>query len=146
MFCPECRAEYRSGFVHCPDCDTDLVQELSECKNAPKLKRNWPSPFPTTNRIYTEGRATVRWWKLYKQETGHLALVFHRGPFHELGCDLVWRGLPRLVDWRTPFVTMAIPENLCAGSDTVRHSRELDQKSGEAKPFTKAKAARKTVR
>jgi hypothetical protein len=28
MFCPECRAEYRSGFTHCTDCDVDLVAEL----------------------------------------------------------------------------------------------------------------------
>jgi hypothetical protein len=28
MFCPECRAEYRSGFTHCSDCDVDLVAEL----------------------------------------------------------------------------------------------------------------------
>ena len=28
MFCPECRAEYRSGFTHCTDCDADLVAEL----------------------------------------------------------------------------------------------------------------------
>lgn len=28
MFCPVCRAEYRSGFTHCTDCDVDLVAEL----------------------------------------------------------------------------------------------------------------------
>lgn len=27
MFCPVCRAEYRSGFTHCTDCDADLVGE-----------------------------------------------------------------------------------------------------------------------
>ncbi len=26
-FCPECRAEYRKGFDHCPRCDVDLVSE-----------------------------------------------------------------------------------------------------------------------
>jgi hypothetical protein len=26
--CRECRAEYRSGFTRCADCDVDLVQEL----------------------------------------------------------------------------------------------------------------------
>jgi hypothetical protein len=25
--CPECRAEYRKGFDHCPTCDVDLVDE-----------------------------------------------------------------------------------------------------------------------
>jgi len=28
MFCPECRAEYRSEFTHCSDCDVDLVADL----------------------------------------------------------------------------------------------------------------------
>ena len=28
MFCPTCRAEYRSGVTRCPDCDVNLVEEL----------------------------------------------------------------------------------------------------------------------
>jgi hypothetical protein len=28
MFCPQCRAEYRSGFARCADCDVELVEEL----------------------------------------------------------------------------------------------------------------------
>ena len=28
MFCPECKASYRPGFSHCPDCDVDLVDSL----------------------------------------------------------------------------------------------------------------------
>ena len=28
MFCPQCKAEYRPGFVHCSDCDVDLVRDL----------------------------------------------------------------------------------------------------------------------
>ena len=28
MFYPECKAEYRLGFTHCPDCDVDLVEAL----------------------------------------------------------------------------------------------------------------------
>jgi len=28
MFCPECRAEYRSGFTRCSDCDVPLVSTL----------------------------------------------------------------------------------------------------------------------
>ncbi len=27
MFCPKCGAEYRPGFDHCTDCDTDLVRD-----------------------------------------------------------------------------------------------------------------------
>jgi hypothetical protein len=30
MFCPQCNAEYRSGFTHCSDCDADLVENLPE--------------------------------------------------------------------------------------------------------------------
>ena len=29
MYCPSCRSEYRPGFVRCPDCNVDLVEELS---------------------------------------------------------------------------------------------------------------------
>ena len=28
MFCPQCRAEYREGFVKCSDCDIPLVDQL----------------------------------------------------------------------------------------------------------------------
>ena len=28
MFCPQCRSEYRPGFIRCNDCDADLVWEL----------------------------------------------------------------------------------------------------------------------
>lgn len=35
MFCPKCRAEYRPGFTHCPDCDAELVEELTHsCTNS----------------------------------------------------------------------------------------------------------------
>lgn len=30
MFCPQCKAEYRFGFTHCPDCDVDLVENFPE--------------------------------------------------------------------------------------------------------------------
>ena len=30
MFCPQCRVEYRHGFVHCTDCDVDLVDALPD--------------------------------------------------------------------------------------------------------------------
>ncbi len=32
MFCPVCKAEYRTGFTHCSDCDVDLVERLSPDK------------------------------------------------------------------------------------------------------------------
>jgi hypothetical protein len=36
MFCPECKAEYRQGFIRCSDCDVDLVYELAgEAPGAP---------------------------------------------------------------------------------------------------------------
>ena len=30
MFCPECKAEYRSGFTRCADCNVELVADLPE--------------------------------------------------------------------------------------------------------------------
>jgi hypothetical protein len=43
MFCPECKAEYRSGFTRCVDCDVDLVQELSEelTQSREQLRKVW---------------------------------------------------------------------------------------------------------
>jgi hypothetical protein len=43
MFCPECKAEYRSGFSHCVDCDVDLVQELTEelTQGREQLRKVW---------------------------------------------------------------------------------------------------------
>ena len=29
MLCPQCKAEYRTGFTRCSDCDVDLVEEPS---------------------------------------------------------------------------------------------------------------------
>ncbi len=38
MFCPQCRAEYRAGFLVCPDCQRSLVAELpSQPKPQPDL-------------------------------------------------------------------------------------------------------------
>jgi len=34
MFCPECKAAYRPGFTRCPDCDVDLVADLSETSDS----------------------------------------------------------------------------------------------------------------
>jgi hypothetical protein len=28
MFCPQCKAEYRTGFTRCSDCDVNLVSSL----------------------------------------------------------------------------------------------------------------------
>ena len=30
MFCPQCKVEYRQGFVECSDCQVPLVPELSQ--------------------------------------------------------------------------------------------------------------------
>jgi len=30
MFCPQCKAEYRPGFVRCADCDVELVDYLPQ--------------------------------------------------------------------------------------------------------------------
>jgi Putative prokaryotic signal transducing protein len=34
MFCPQCKAEYRVGFVRCSDCHIDLVEHLPAEKPA----------------------------------------------------------------------------------------------------------------
>jgi hypothetical protein len=40
MFCPQCQAEYRQGFMRCADCDVNLVDEL------PKTALVAPEPPP----------------------------------------------------------------------------------------------------
>ena len=35
MFCPRCRAEYRTGFVRCNDCDVELVDQLAQDTGEP---------------------------------------------------------------------------------------------------------------
>jgi len=40
MFCPKCKAEYRSGFTVCADCDVPLVDKLpEERKEKTRLKQ-----------------------------------------------------------------------------------------------------------
>jgi hypothetical protein len=34
MFCPECKAEYRAGFIRCADCGLDLVEQLDTRRSA----------------------------------------------------------------------------------------------------------------
>jgi len=36
MFCPQCKAEYRPGFVRCRDCDVELVDFLPPEVDEPK--------------------------------------------------------------------------------------------------------------
>jgi hypothetical protein len=33
MFCPQCKAEYRPGFIRCSDCDVELVDRLPDEAN-----------------------------------------------------------------------------------------------------------------
>ena len=48
MFCPQCKAEYRPGFVRCSDCHADLVDHLpvEERPGAAKAGRSFEAdPF-----------------------------------------------------------------------------------------------------
>ena len=38
MFCPRCKAEYRSGFVKCSECDIALVDKLPENRRSEKAR------------------------------------------------------------------------------------------------------------
>ncbi|HUJ30921.1 MAG TPA: hypothetical protein VLY23_06540 [Candidatus Acidoferrum sp.] len=42
MFCPVCKAEYRLGFTHCPDCDVDLVENLDDAPSASSQDSDTP--------------------------------------------------------------------------------------------------------
>jgi len=71
MFCPECRAEYRSGFTRCSDCGADLAREIPERDTrVRKRKRDSATTFSTFRNMYRDGVRTVHWWTSYKQQTG----------------------------------------------------------------------------
>jgi hypothetical protein len=36
MFCPNCHAEYRQGFIRCADCEVELVAELPNAAMVPR--------------------------------------------------------------------------------------------------------------
>jgi len=63
MFCPQCKAEYRVGFVRCSDCHVDLVDYLpvEEPARAPKARRMFdvdpfaPEPELVVIRTYQSG-------------------------------------------------------------------------------------------
>ena len=42
MFCPQCKAEYRVGFVRCSDCDVELVDQLPEDSPPINLETDHP--------------------------------------------------------------------------------------------------------
>ena len=45
MICPRCKAEYRTGFTRCTDCDVELVYEiLSETRSIVEEVRKTPAP------------------------------------------------------------------------------------------------------
>ena len=74
---------------------------------------------------------------LIQTSNGNLALVFNRRPCHQLGCDSRWRGFPHLVDWRTPFVALAVPRHFFVDWFTVRGCRELGKEKSETKSSAK---------
>ncbi|MCF7793255.1 MAG: DUF2007 domain-containing protein [Candidatus Cloacimonetes bacterium] len=38
MFCPKCKAEYKQGITHCPECDVDLVDVILPDENVEFVK------------------------------------------------------------------------------------------------------------
>ncbi len=46
-FCPNCEAEYREGITVCPDCDMELVAELTPENKVHDTSEGEPVPFQT---------------------------------------------------------------------------------------------------
>jgi hypothetical protein len=57
MVCPECRADYRSGFTRCADCDVDLVAELPR-QDESRSRAEQPRPYsdPCRNPTFSFAR------------------------------------------------------------------------------------------
>ena len=57
-YCPECRYEYLSGVDKCPDCGSDLVDELPEIRSALE-DVDWVALKPVPGMIYAKMVAEV---------------------------------------------------------------------------------------
>src|SRR5690242_14801375 len=58
MFCPQCKAEYRVGFIRCSDCDIELVDHLPVEKPAaqPEVSRQFePDRFEPEAKLVVVG-------------------------------------------------------------------------------------------
>jgi hypothetical protein len=42
MFCPKCKSEFVEGITRCPDCDTNLVEQLPAEKSPQPNNTEWP--------------------------------------------------------------------------------------------------------
>jgi hypothetical protein len=71
MFCPQCKAEHRSGFTRCSDCDVDLVEELpAEPSKESKLWRILQAKASTQD--------SVEWSRTKSLIKSVLAFVVHQ--------------------------------------------------------------------
>lgn len=52
MFCPNCQAEYREGFIHCSDCDVDLVPKLPEESKSMQIELDTDDAFVSLFSTY----------------------------------------------------------------------------------------------
>jgi hypothetical protein len=57
MFCPQCKAEYRSGFRQCSDCYVDLVEWLPEKQSSSEEKQS----FSEEERSFSNEGLTLLW-------------------------------------------------------------------------------------
>jgi hypothetical protein len=57
MFCPQCKAEYRSGFTQCSDCYVDLVAELPKKQTSSQEEQ----PFSEGEQSSFEEALTLLW-------------------------------------------------------------------------------------
>ena len=58
MFCPKCKAEYRSGFTVCADCDVPLVDKLPEEKELPP-KTPSITPYKQLKAFFTSAEIAI---------------------------------------------------------------------------------------
>ena len=95
MFCPQCKAEYRSGFRQCSDCYVDLVEWLPEKQSSSEEKQS----FSEEERSFSNEGLTLLWECADETECvgvcrdlqkGDIPYIVDQIPYERVGMRVKW--------------------------------------------------------